>query len=53
MKEEQVRFPGPDRPIAIANNRARIGRATALAFAEIGAHVLVHYGRFARGAQRL
>src|SRR6267378_3494415 len=28
-----------------------IGRATALALAETGAHVLVHYGRSAREAQ--
>src|SRR3989441_12355204 len=30
-----------------------IGRATALAFAEMGAHVLVHYGRSAQEAQSL
>src|SRR5437899_981770 len=30
-----------------------IGRATALALAETGAHILVHYGRFAQEAQSL
>jgi 3-oxoacyl-[acyl-carrier protein] reductase len=30
-----------------------IGRATALALAETGAHVLVHYGRSAQEAQSL
>jgi NAD(P)-dependent dehydrogenase (short-subunit alcohol dehydrogenase family) len=30
-----------------------IGRATALALAEMGAHVLVHYGRSAQEAQSL
>src|SRR5260370_1836595 len=31
----------------------RIGRATALALAETGAHILVHYGRSAQEAQSL
>jgi 3-oxoacyl-[acyl-carrier protein] reductase len=54
MKEKQIKDPGLTNKIALVTGASRgIGRATALALAEAGAHVLVHYGRSAREAESL
>src|SRR5882757_9804202 len=54
MKEKQVKDPGLTNKTALVTGASRgIGRAIALALAEPGAHVLVHYGRSAQEAQSL
>ncbi|HZE81081.1 MAG TPA: SDR family oxidoreductase [Candidatus Polarisedimenticolia bacterium] len=54
MKEKQVKDPGLTNKTALVTGASRgIGRATAFAFAEAGARVLVHYGRSAQEAQSL
>src|SRR5882757_4553567 len=54
MKEKQVKDPGLTNKTALVTGASRgIGRAIALALAETGAHVLVHYGRSAQEAQSL
>src|SRR5437899_10854369 len=54
MKEKQVKDPGLTNNTALVTGASRgIGRATALALAETGAHVLVHYGRSVEEAQSL
>src|SRR5260221_11795149 len=41
------------KPAGVGGASRGIGRATALALAETGAHILVHYGRSAQEAQSL
>jgi len=54
MREKQVKDPGLTNKTALVTGASRgIGRAIALALAETGAHVLVHYGRSAQEAQSL
>ena len=54
MKEKQVKDPGLTNKTALVTGASRgIGKAIALALAETGAHVLVHYGRSAQEAQSL
>jgi 3-oxoacyl-[acyl-carrier protein] reductase len=54
MKEKQVKDPGLTNKTALVTGASRgIGRATASALAQAGAHVLVHYGRSAQEAQSL
>jgi 3-oxoacyl-[acyl-carrier protein] reductase len=54
MKEKQGKDPGLTNKTALVTGASRgIGRATALALAEAGAHVLVHYGRSTREAESL
>jgi 3-oxoacyl-[acyl-carrier protein] reductase len=59
MREKQVKDPGftnkslTNKTALVTGASRGIGRATALALAETGAHVLVHYGRSAREAESL
>jgi 3-oxoacyl-[acyl-carrier protein] reductase len=54
MKEKQVNDSGLGNKTALVTGASRgIGRATASALAQAGAHVLVHYGRSAQEAQSL
>ncbi len=54
MREKQMKDAGLTNKTALVTGASRgIGRAIALAFAEAGAHVLVHYGRSAQEAQSL
>src|SRR5947209_14597842 len=54
MKEKQVNDPGLTNKTALVTGASRgIGRATALALAETGARILVHYGRSAQEAESL
>ena len=52
MREKQMKDPGLTNKTALVTGASRgIGRAIALAFAEAGAQVLVHYGRSAQEAR--
>src|SRR5260370_1776984 len=53
MQRWGVRMVQHNKTALVTGASRGIGRATALAFAETGAHVLVHYGRSAREAQSL
>ena len=54
MREKQVKDPGLTNKTALVTGASRgIGRAIALALAETGARVLVHYGRSVREAESL
>src|ERR1700726_472643 len=53
MQRWGVRMVLHSKTARVAGASRGIGRATALALAETGAHVLVHYGRSAQGAEAL
>src|SRR6202048_1223044 len=51
MQRREIRMVQHDRTALVTGASRGIGRATALALAETGAHVLVHYGRSAQEAE--